>query len=94
MTGTVVRRAEEDGVELLLLRHPPVNALSTALLEALDGHVRQLATDAACRAVIVTGDGTYFSAGADLKELATLDRASSGSRPRRPSWGRPRPPTG
>ena len=77
MTGTVVRRAEEDGVELLLLRHPPVNALSTALLEALDGHVRQLATDAACRAVIVTGDGTYFSAGADLKELATLDRASA-----------------
>lgn len=61
-----------DGVEVLVLRHPPVNALSTALLDALDHRLTEIANDPAARCVIVTGDGQYFSAGADLKEVATL----------------------
>ncbi|HTT26715.1 MAG TPA: enoyl-CoA hydratase-related protein [Thermoplasmata archaeon] len=70
MTGSVGRKSEEDQVETLVLTHPPVNALSTDLLAELDRHFREL--PAATRAVILTGDGTYFSAGADLKELATI----------------------
>ena len=69
----VGRKSEEDGVEILVLRHPPVNALSTALLTDLDGRVAEIEADRAVRAVILTGDGQYFSAGADLTELATLD---------------------
>ena len=69
----VTRKSEEDGVELLVLRNPPVNALSTALLAGLGGQVDALEHDARVRAVILTGDGQYFSAGADLKEMATLD---------------------
>ncbi len=68
-----MRKSEEDGVELLVLRHPPVNALSTALLDELATHVTSLSTTPTARAVVVTGDGPYFSAGADLKELATID---------------------
>ncbi|HTP55908.1 MAG TPA: enoyl-CoA hydratase-related protein [Thermoplasmata archaeon] len=71
----VVRRSEEDGVEVLVLRNPPVNALSTALLAELAGQVDALANSPGCRAVVVTGDGQYFSAGADLKEMATIDLA-------------------
>ena len=71
----VVRKSEEDGVEILILRHPPVNALSTALLAELGGAVDAIGADRAARAVVITGDGQYFSAGADLKELATLDLA-------------------
>jgi len=71
----VVRRSEEDGVEILVLRNPPVNALSTGLLAELGAQVDALATAPGCRAVVVTGDGQYFSAGADLKEMATLDLA-------------------
>ncbi|MGI0052749.1 MAG: enoyl-CoA hydratase/isomerase family protein [Thermoplasmata archaeon] len=66
----VVRRSEENSVELLVLRHPPVNALSTEVIDALDRNLAALPKTT--RAVILTGDGSYFSAGADLKEMATL----------------------
>jgi enoyl-CoA hydratase len=67
-------KSEEDGVELLILRHPPVNALSTALLEQLDGRLAAIASDRKTRCVVVTGDGQYFSAGADVKEMAVLGK--------------------
>ncbi len=77
-TGELVgRKSEEDGVEILVLKHPPVNALSTALLAELDRRVGEIETNPKSRAVILTGDGQYFSAGADLKEMATLDLATA-----------------
>jgi enoyl-CoA hydratase len=69
----VARKSEEDGVEVLILRNPPVNALSTALLAALDHHLAAIESDPQVRAVILTAEGPYFSAGADLKEMASLD---------------------
>lgn len=65
-------KSEEDGVELLILRHPPVNALNTALIEQLDGHIGRIAGDGKIRCVVVTGDGQYFCAGADVKEMAMI----------------------
>jgi len=73
----VGRKNDEEGVEILTLRNPPVNALSTALLAGLSHHVDEIAADPKVRAVILTGDGQYFSAGADLKEMATLDLANA-----------------
>lgn len=74
----VGRKSEEDGVELLILKHPPVNALSTALLSELDRQIAAVAADENARALILTGDGQFFSAGADLKEMAStgLDKAT------------------
>lgn len=68
----VGRKDDGDGVTLLVLRHPPVNALSTGVLSQLGAAVAAAATDPSTRALVLTGDGTYFSAGADLKEMATL----------------------
>jgi enoyl-CoA hydratase len=65
-------KSEEDGVELLILRHPPVNALSTGLLDQLESRLSAITTDGKTRCLVVTGDGQYFSAGADLKEMAVL----------------------
>ncbi|MFY9717003.1 MAG: enoyl-CoA hydratase-related protein [Thermoplasmata archaeon] len=73
----VVRKSEDDGVEILILKNPPVNALSTALLAELAAHVEAIGRAAATRAVVIAGDGQYFSAGADLKEMATLDLAQA-----------------
>ncbi len=69
----VGRKSEEDGVEILILKNPPVNALSTAVIADLDRRVQELAADPKVRAVVLTGDGQYFSAGADVKEMATMD---------------------
>lgn len=72
--GSLVgRKSEEDGVEVLVLKNPPVNALSTALLRDLDTAVAALEADPKVRAVILAGEGQYFSAGADIKEMATMD---------------------
>jgi enoyl-CoA hydratase/carnithine racemase len=73
----VSRKREEDGVEILVLKNPPVNALNTSLLAELDQKVREIEADPTVRAVVITGDGQYFSAGADLKEMATLDLATA-----------------
>ena len=68
----LIRTNEEDGVVCLLLKNPPVNALSSALLADLGRELSGLAADPAVRAVVLGGDGPNFSAGADLKELAAL----------------------
>lgn len=73
----VGRKSEEDGVEILVLNNPPVNALSTGLMGDLDRRIGELAADPKVRAVVVTGEGQYFSAGADLKEMATLDLSAA-----------------
>jgi enoyl-CoA hydratase/carnithine racemase len=66
----VVRKSEEDSVELLVLKHPPVNALSTRLVAELSTTLAEL--PAGTRSVVLTGDGQYFSAGADLKEIGAI----------------------
>ncbi len=68
----VGRTDEEDGVSLLLLRNPPVNALSRAVLAELAHALERLASESDRRAVVLAGDGPNFSAGADLKEMATI----------------------
>lgn len=70
-----VRKTEADGVEVLVLNHPPVNALSQGVLDGLERELSRLESESSVRCVVVTGEGTYFSAGADLKEMATLDPA-------------------
>jgi enoyl-CoA hydratase len=61
-----------DGVALVTLDRPRVlNALSFALVEELAGSLERLASDAACRVVVITGAGARaFAAGADVRELS------------------------
>ncbi len=70
-------KTEGDGVEILVLKNPPVNALSTALLAALAEQVGVIEADRSSRVVILTGDGQYFSAGADVKEMASMDMSQA-----------------
>jgi enoyl-CoA hydratase len=60
-------------VALLVLNRPEVlNALDRATLEALHAHAVALAADGGVRAVVVTGEGRAFAAGADIAHMRGL----------------------
>ena len=58
----------DDGVAVVRLDNPKVNALSTALLGQLEAVARRL-TDDPPGAVVVTGGDRIFAAGADIGEF-------------------------
>jgi methylglutaconyl-CoA hydratase len=71
-------RVERDarGVVTLVLQRPARrNALGKALVAALGEAVAALSVDATARAVVITGAGEAFCAGADLKERAQMPQA-------------------
>lgn len=62
----MIETTERDGIAVLGLNNPPVNALDLELLAALPG---TLADVADAPAVVLTGAGRCFSAGVDLKRI-------------------------
>jgi methylglutaconyl-CoA hydratase len=61
-----------DGIATVTLDSPRNrNALSTQLVSELHQHLRTAMDDTAVRAVVLTGTGPVFCAGADLKERRT-----------------------
>jgi enoyl-CoA hydratase len=59
-----------DGIRLLALNRPPANAIDVELLRVLAAAVDAAQGDATVRAVVVTGRGSFFSGGLDLKAMA------------------------
>jgi 3-hydroxyacyl-CoA dehydrogenase len=68
-----VRYERVDRVAVITIDNPPVNALSPAVWQGLDEAVRRAAGDPAVDAVVLTGAGSTFIAGADIKVFATLN---------------------
>ncbi|MEW6034739.1 MAG: enoyl-CoA hydratase-related protein [Chloroflexota bacterium] len=62
----VVITRKESVVTITLNRPEKLNALSKDLFEALVEALREVAQDSAVRAVVITGAGRSFSAGADV----------------------------
>ncbi len=63
-----------DGVALVRLDAPPLNAISLEMLQALREAVRRAAEDESVRGLVVAGDEKHFSAGADIglfEQIAT-----------------------
>ena len=66
-----LRVSLRNGVALLTLNRPEsLNALSFALLDTLRELLDALETDERVRALVLTGAGPAFSAGADIKEFS------------------------
>ncbi|WP_270936733.1 enoyl-CoA hydratase [Falsiroseomonas oryzae] len=76
----LLRADTEDGVTTLTLNRPAArNALSFAMLGALQDALAQVAADARVRVVILAAEGPVFSAGHDLREItAHRDDADGG----------------
>ncbi|KGF66777.1 enoyl-CoA hydratase [Hoeflea sp. BAL378] len=56
----------EEGVAVVTMRRPPVNAFTSAMFAALRAALAGIARDPSCRAVILTGKGRCFCAGSEI----------------------------
>ena len=64
-----VRTRLHDGVLGVVIDNPPVNALSQAVRAGLEAALAQAEGDDAVRAVVLSGAGSAFIAGADIREF-------------------------
>jgi enoyl-CoA hydratase/carnithine racemase len=70
VANDLLLRSDAEGICTLTLNRPAArNALSVALMEAMIAELDRIKQDRSVRVVIVTGAGTAFCAGHDLKEL-------------------------
>ncbi len=69
MSGLPVRIEREGDVGLILVDHPPANALSLPVRQGLLNAIAELAGDAQLAAGVIAGAGRSFMAGADIREL-------------------------
>jgi enoyl-CoA hydratase/carnithine racemase len=69
----------ENSIALLTINNPPLNILSKDLLLELENTIKKLKTDKV-RVIIITGKGSFFGAGADIKELSALKTKKEGER--------------
>lgn len=73
MKSEILIQEQIGSVLKLTLNRPKVNAFNFALIEALQGALKQAAREASVRCVVLTGAGNTFSAGQDLSVFETLD---------------------
>ena len=59
------------GIAVITLMNPPVNGLSLATRTAVAAGIDQAEADKSVKAVVMTGAGKAFSAGADIREFGT-----------------------
>ena len=65
----IVRTETRDGIRVITIDNPPVNALSSAMSEALVNAFAAAEADEAVRAIVLTGANGMFTGGADISEF-------------------------
>ena len=73
MIGTVHSRVE-DGLAVLSIENPPVNAMAQTVRQALLAAVVAAEANPAVRALVIHGAGRGFVAGADIREFEAAPR--------------------
>ncbi len=79
----MIEYSVSDGLCVLRLNSPPVNAIGYSLLEELCASIRRANADGEARGIVITGDAHRFSAGADVnifREIASGEDAVRASR--------------
>ena len=77
MEFTTIRYEKKEGYALITLNRPDkLNALNNQLFTELDQAITAIELDRDIRAVLITGEGKAFAAGADIKELHESDERS------------------
>jgi 3-hydroxyacyl-CoA dehydrogenase len=73
----LVQLTKDDGIAIITINNPPVNALSPGVPEGISEAIDQIGKDDAIRAAVVIGGGRTFVAGADIKEFGKITSGTS-----------------
>jgi 3-hydroxyacyl-CoA dehydrogenase len=65
----IVETQRQGDVAVIVMNNPPVNALAHALRSGLEKAFNEANADPAIKAIVLTGTGKFFSAGADITEF-------------------------
>jgi 3-hydroxyacyl-CoA dehydrogenase len=68
----LIKLSKIDGVAVITIDNPPVNALSPGVPEGIGEAIDAVQNDASIQAVVVIGAGRTFIAGADIKEFGKI----------------------
>ncbi|HXZ20403.1 MAG TPA: 3-hydroxyacyl-CoA dehydrogenase NAD-binding domain-containing protein [Candidatus Acidoferrales bacterium] len=68
----LVQLTKTDGIAVITIDNPPVNALSPGVPEGIVRAIDEINADAGVRAAVLIGAGRTFVSGADIKEFAKL----------------------
>src|ERR1035438_7880467 len=68
----LVGTTHQDGVAVIEVDNPPVNALSEGVSKGIARAIEAADADASVRAIVLLGAGKTFVAGADIKQLEEM----------------------
>ncbi|KAB7706009.1 enoyl-CoA hydratase [Bacillus aerolatus] len=63
----------EGRVAEVFIQRPPANALSGSVIADIEQALSEIEQDKEIRVVLISGEGKFFSAGADIKEFTTVE---------------------
>jgi 3-hydroxyacyl-CoA dehydrogenase len=68
----LVQLTKDNGVAIITINNPPVNALSPGVPEGIAAAIEQIDKDPSVKAAVLIGGGRTFIAGADIKEFGKI----------------------
>jgi 3-hydroxyacyl-CoA dehydrogenase len=68
----LVQLKNENGIGVITINNPPVNALSPGVPEGISEALDQISKDDSVKAAVLIGGGRTFVAGADIKEFGKM----------------------
>ncbi|MFC7785314.1 enoyl-CoA hydratase-related protein [Rossellomorea sp. GCM10028870] len=71
MSYTYATIRKENDITMVTLNNPPANTLSSSCISELRSLFQELIRDDETKAIILTGEGRFFVAGADIKEFVS-----------------------
>jgi 3-hydroxyacyl-CoA dehydrogenase len=73
-----VQLIKDNGIAVITINNPPVNALSPGVPEGIAAAIEQIDQDETVKAAVLIGGGKTFVAGADIKEFGKITSGKSG----------------
>lgn len=74
----LIQLTKDNGIAVITINNPPVNALSPGVPEGIAEAIEQIDKDESIKAAVLIGGGRTFVAGADIKEFGKITSGKSG----------------